>query len=354
MQFDLFYELSMPPFTGRSEQQVYEDALSEIVLADSLGFGRAWMVEHHFMGGYSHSSQPDLFLAAASQRTKQIRLGLGIIPLPLHHPVHVAERIATLDILSGGRVDVGIGRGFSPREYGAFNVDMAESRSLTQESLDILRLAFSRQPVTYHGKHFHLDKLSILPQIIQTPSPPLWSATVSPESFEWSAREYLGMLAGPFKPWLMTKHDISRYRENWRGNTPPRIGMAVCMLCLRDEKRVKKLAGEAFNWFYGELYKTTLPVLEKMYPSYEHFHDLGKFRHLLKLGINLPFLQTFGMVVAGTPEQCITALKKYQEAGVTHMLLSVGAGAVPTEIVKESLHCIAEDVMPAFTSNTDR
>ena len=353
MQFDLFYELSLTPFMGRSEQQVYEDTLAEIALADSLGFGGAWLVEHHFMGAYSHSSQPDLFLAAASQRTKNIRLGLGIIPLPLHHPVHVAERIATLDILSQGRIEVGIGRGFSPLEYRVFDVDMEESRAITQEGLDILRLSFEQEPVTYQGRHFQLDNLAILPHAIQLPHPPLWSATVSPESFQWAAKEGLGMLAGPFKPWLMTKPDISRYLENWQQITSPRIGMAVGMLCLKDEKRARDLASEAFGWFYRELYKTTLPVLEKMYPTYEHFHDLGKFRHLLKLGINLPFLQTFGMVVAGTPEQCIDALKKYQEAGVTHMLLGVGAGAVATEIVQESLNCIAEEVMPAFSGNAD-
>ena len=128
MQFDLFYEISMPPFLERTETQAYEATIQEITLADQLGFRCAWLVEHHFMRHYSHCSKPDLMLAALSQRTRNIRLGLGVVPMPLHHPVHIAERIATLDILSKGRVEVGIGRGFSPQEFQVFGKQMGDSR----------------------------------------------------------------------------------------------------------------------------------------------------------------------------------------------------------------------------------
>jgi alkanesulfonate monooxygenase SsuD/methylene tetrahydromethanopterin reductase-like flavin-dependent oxidoreductase (luciferase family) len=348
MQFDLFFEISQPPFLQRSEQQAYADTLAEIDYADSLGFRCAWLVEHHFMRHYSHSSKPELLLAAAAQRTKNIRLGLGVVPLPYHHPVHVAERVATLDLLSNGRLEVGIGRGFSPDEYSAFGIDMADSRAMTNESLEILRLSFKRSPVTFHGKHFQLDNVDILPHPLQFPGPPLWSAAVSPDTFPRLAQENLGMLAGPFKPWFMVKQDISNYLEAWGGTTPPRIGMTVGIICLPDKKRAQLLAKQALTWFYHELLKTTLPVLEKLYPSYEHFHELGRFRELIKLGINLTVLETFGMIVVGDPAHCIKQLRKYEAAGVTHLLCAVGAGAVNTFIVQESMRCIAEEVMPAF------
>ncbi|BBP00842.1 LLM class flavin-dependent oxidoreductase [Sulfuriferula nivalis] len=348
MQLDLFYEISQPPQIQRTEAQAFEQSMQEITLADSLGFGTAWLVEHHFMRSYSHSSKPDLVLAALSQRTQNIRLGLGVTPLPYHHPIHVAERAATLDILSNGRLELGIGRGFSPQEYRAFGADMAHSRTMTAESLDIIKLAFARQPVTYHGQHYQLDALDILPYPVQTPHPPIWSAAVSPDTFLWAAQAQLGMLAGPFKPWLMVKQDIKHYLEAWQNPQPARTGMTVGVLCLPDGKKAKALAKEAFVWFYQQLFATTLPVLEKLYPSYEHFHDLGKFRNLLKLGINLTMLETFGMAVVGTPEECIDKLQKYREAGVTNLLCAVGAGAVPTEIVQESMHCLAQDVMPAL------
>ena len=348
MQFDLFYEISQPPQLKRSEIDAFTQTLAEIDLADRLGFGCAWLVEHHFMRGYSHSAKPDLILAAASQRTQKIRLGLAVTPLPYHHPIHIAERAATLDILSQGRLELGIGRGFSPQEYQAFGVQMSQSRSMTAESLAIIRKAFARQPVTFHGQHYQLDALDILPYPVQTPHPPLWTAAVSPETFLWAAQEQLGMLAGPFKPWFMVKQDIRHYRDAWQAASPPRIGMTVGIFCLPDGKQARALAKDALIWFYRQLFATTLPVLEKLYPGYEHFHELGKFRNLLEAGINLTLLETFGMVVVGSPAECIAKLQKYRTAGVTNLLCAVGAGALDTALIQESMHCIAEQVMPAL------
>ena len=348
MRIDLFFELPIPPQLARTESQAVADWLDEIALADQLGFGCAWLVEHHFMRGYSHCSKPEILLAAAAQRTQRLRLGLGVIPAPYHHPVHLAERVAMLDVVSQGRLEVGLGRGFSPREYQAFGVNMEHSRTLTQEALEILRLSFTRRPVSYQGQHTTLENVDILPHVVQQPHPPLWSAAVSPETFEWSAHQGLGVLAGPFKPWFMTHADIQRYQAAWNNATLPRVGMTLGILCLPDGKRAKQLAQPAFEWFYKALYQTTLPVLEKLYPSYEHFRELGKFRHLLALGVNLGLLQTFGMAVAGSPAECIAELAKYRAAGVTHLLLAIGAGAVSTEIVRESMQCIAEEVMPAL------
>lgn len=348
MQFDLFYEIANPAFLERSEADAFSQSLDEIALADELSYRCAWLVEHHFMREYSHSSKPDLLLAALSQRTKRIRLGFGVIPMPLHHPVHVAERVATLDILTQGRLDIGIGRGFSPPEFAVFGRDMASSRAAVTEGLQILRSSFTRQPVTFKGEHYQLDNLDILPHVVQQPHPPLWSAAVSPDSFAWAAKQQLGMLAGPFKPWVMVKQDIKSYLKDWRGAEPPRIGMTVGIVCLKDRARAKHVAKQALTWFYHELYKTTLPVLEKLYPSYEHFHELGRFREVMKLGINLPMLETFGMAVVGDPDDCIKQLRKFQAAGVTHMLLAPGAGGARTEIVQETLKCISEEVIPAM------
>lgn len=344
MQFDLFFELSMPPHLARSEAQAVEDWLGELELADALGYRCAWLVEHHFTHGYSHSSVPEVLLAAAAARTQRLRLGLGVIPLPYHHPVRVAERVAMLDVLSHGRLDVGIGRGFSPKEYQVFGADMKQSRSLTATGLELLRQSFGRGPVTVRDGQ-HLLQVDILPKPVQD-APPLWAAAVSPSSFEWAARQRLGLLAGPFKPWFMTHADIRNFLQTWTSAEPPRIGMTVGVFCLRDGKRAKALAAPAFEWYYRELYKTTLPVLERLYPSYEQLRELGHFRHLFKLGINLTLLKTFGMAVVGSPEECIEQLAKYREAGVTHLLCAVGVGALPTQLVQESMQVIAENVMP--------
>lgn len=351
MQFDLFHEIALPPQIGRSEAQAYSDTLAEIALADTLGYHCAWLVEHHFMRGYSHSSKPELMLAALSQRTRHIRLGHAIIPLPLHHPVHVAERVATLDILSGGRLEIGIGRGFSPREYAVFGAEMGHSRELVEESLDILQLSFGPSPVTYAGRHYRLEALDIVPHVVQQPRPPLWTAAVSPETYPWAAERELGVLAGPFKPWFMVRHDIGNYRAAWHGAAAPRIGMTIGVLCLADGKRAHALAKPAFTWFYRELFKTALPVLEKLYPSYEQIHEIGRFRQLIKLGVDFGLADAAGLTVVGDPGECIAKLRKYADAGVTHLLCAFGAGAVESAVVCESLELFAREVMPAFAES---
>ena len=354
MRIDLFSELALPPHLSLTETQAVEHWLAEIQLADQLGFGCAWLVEHHFLRGYSHCSKPEILLAAAAARTQNLRLGLGVIPAPLHHPVHIAERVAMLDVLSHGRLEVGLGRGFAPREFQTFGTAMLDSRARVQETLDILRASFSGQAVDYHSANVQLDHLDILPKIVQSPHPPLWSAAVSPAGFEWSARNNLGVLAGPFKPWFMTRADIRHYLQYWQGASKPRIGMTLGIVCLPDAKRAQTLAKPAFEWFYRALYQNSLPVLEKLYPSYEAYAELGKFRQLFSLGINSTMLQKFGMAIAGSPAQCIDALSKYRAAGVTHLLLAVGAGGLPSAIVRESMQCIAEEVMPALRDSEDR
>ncbi len=350
MHLDLFYELSVPPHLGRGEAEVYAGALDEIELADRLGFHGAWLVEHHLMPGYSHSSKPELVLAALARRTSHIRLGLGVIPLPYHHPLHVAERIATLDLLCGGRLEAGIGRGFSPAEFDAFGADMAQSRSLVDESLAILRAAAADAPIIHRGRHFRLDGVRVLPRPVQRPWPPLWTAAVSPDTFDWAAREGLGVLAGPFKPWPMVAADIRRYRAAWTRPEPPRIGMTVAVLCLPDERRARALAAPALRWSYGELLRVVAPVLERLVEGYEPFRDIGRFRRLLAAGARLPLLELAGLAVVGTPRQCISRLRRYAEAGVTHLLCSIGAGALPDDVVRESLECIAAEVMPALAN----
>ena len=350
MRFDLFHELALPAHDARSETALYADALTEIALADELGYGCAWLVEHHFMRAYSHVSKPEILLGAAAARSSRIRLGHAIIPLPLHHPVHVAERVATLDALSGGRLEIGIGRGFSPREYETFGGNMADSRALVDEGLAVLRASFRPGPLNHRGRHYTLADIDIVPRAVQQPHPPLWTAAVSPETWDWAAAEQLGVLAGPFKPWFMVEQDLRRYLRAWTHAAAPRAGMTLGVLCLADGNRAQVLAREAFRWFYGELYKTTLPVLEKLYPGYEHLHELGRFRSLMKLGVNLGLTDFAGLTVVGTPEECVARLRKYQVAGITHILCAFGAGAIDSATVRESMTLFAREVMPAFAA----
>jgi alkanesulfonate monooxygenase SsuD/methylene tetrahydromethanopterin reductase-like flavin-dependent oxidoreductase (luciferase family) len=350
MHFDLFFEIPVPALRAIDERTAYAETLAQIELGDRLGFDCAWLVEHHFTREYSHCSKPELVLAAASQRTTRIRMGHAIVPLPLHHPLHVAERAATLDLLSAGRLELGIGRGFAPREYAAFGRDMADSRALVNEALLVLRHAFRAAPFAHDGRHWQLPACDVLPKFVQAPHPPLWSAAVSPETFTWAARQALGVLIGPFKPWPMVRHDIRRYLHALAQPEQARIGLTLGIVCLEDGGRARQIAEQAFRWFYHHLYGLVEPVLEQLYPSYEQLYALGRFRKLLKAGIDLGFLETFGLAVAGTPAQCVRRLRRFQAAGVTRILCAVGAGAVEPNVAAETMQLIAREVRPALES----
>jgi alkanesulfonate monooxygenase SsuD/methylene tetrahydromethanopterin reductase-like flavin-dependent oxidoreductase (luciferase family) len=364
MKFDLFYELSVPGFGKRTEAQVFHDTLRELETAEHCGFNTAWFVEHHFMPEYSHSSAPDLLLAAASQRTQRLRLGYGIIPLPYHHPVQVAERIATLDILCNGRVEFGFGRGFSPREYECFAANMAQSRHITSEALQIILQSFASRPVTYSGQHFQLDNINVIPKPLQQPHPPLWSAAVSPESFSQAAQLGVGVLAGPFKPWFMIRQDIKRYQQAWKKykasnltdgtEARPQVGMTIGIFCLEDGQQARELAKEGMEWFYRALLQQTRPVLESLYSSYEHYRHLGRYRFLLDKIVRLSLLERLGMVIVGDPQHCIKQLSKLQSAGVTRVLCAIGAGVLDTQQVEASMRVMSRQVMPAFIEQSSQ
>lgn len=350
MRFDLFYELAVPRFAGRAESQVFHDALAELELADALGFDTAWLVEHHFMPEYSHSSAPDLTLAAAAARTRRLRLGHAIVPLPYHHALHVAERVATLDVLSRGRVEFGFGRGFSPREYRAFGVDMGDSRARVADAFALIKQSLTDGSVTLAGETLH-----VLPRPVQTPHPPLWTAAVSPESFELAAQWGVGVLVGPFKPWFMAKEDIARYRAAFRarhGDGGPglnrRVAYTVGVVCLEDGERARALAQESLVWFYRKLLAQTAPVLQTLHDGYEYYRRWGLLKPLLERGLNLTILETLGMAVAGDPDHCARKLETFAAAGVDHLLCGVGAGALPSDTVKECLRTLAAHVMPRF------
>ncbi|MEW6613226.1 MAG: LLM class flavin-dependent oxidoreductase [Pseudomonadota bacterium] len=357
MQIDLFYELAVPAPSGRSEAQVYHETLEEMSLADELGFGGVWLVEHHFMPEYSHSSAPEAFLAAASQRTRRLRLGHGVVVLPYNHPVRVAERVAALDILSHGRVELGVGRGFSPQEYAVFGARMADSRDLVQESLDLIRQALSQEMLRHRGRFYEAWDVQVLPKPLQRPHPPIWTAAVSPDTYTWAAQQGIGTMAGPFKPWFLIKQDLAAYRRAWRdihGDAPPapgqnsRFAMTIGVLCLEDGDEARRLAQEHFTWYYTRLLAQTRPVLEKFQESYGFYKKLGYLQPLLKRAINVPLLESMGMIVVGDPAECADKLERYRRAGVDNLICAVGAGGLPTEKVRESMRLMARHILPRF------
>src|SRR5678816_3664509 len=167
MKFGLFYEHPLPrPWAEDSEYELIQNALEQVELADRLGLDYVWEVEHHFLEEYSHSSAPEVFLAAASQRTRRIRLGHGIVQLPqgFNHSARVAERIATLDLVSDGRVEFGTGEASSEAELGGFGIDRETKREQWDEALDAVTRMFVEEPFAgWQGKHLRMPPRNVVP-----------------------------------------------------------------------------------------------------------------------------------------------------------------------------------------------
>src|SRR6476646_9982507 len=177
MQFGIFYEHQLPrPWTDGAEQRLFQEALEQVELADRLGIDYAWEVEHHFLEEYSHSSAPEVFLAAASQRTRRIRLGHGIVlaPPPYNHPARMAERIATLDLVSNGRVEWGTGESSSLTELGGFNLAVDQKRPAWLEAVEQCANMMAMDPYPgFEGQYFSMPCRNVVPKPVQRPHPPL-------------------------------------------------------------------------------------------------------------------------------------------------------------------------------------
>src|ERR1022692_3209810 len=177
MQFGIFYELQLPrPWGVDDERQLYQNALTQVELADRLGYDYAWEVEHHFLEEYSHSPAPEVFYGAVTQRTKNIRIahGVRLLPFKFNNPIKVAEQAAVLDIMSNGRVDLGTGRSTTSQELDGFGVDYDRTRDEVREALDVIVKAWTEEILEYDGKLIKIPPRRVVPKPIQKPHPPMW------------------------------------------------------------------------------------------------------------------------------------------------------------------------------------
>src|ERR687887_2887481 len=181
MQFGLFYEASEDPRYSHAER--YEEMLDLMAYGETLGFDVVWMAEIHFGGAFSLLSVPLMVVPVIAQRTRRIRIGTAVTLLPLHHPLSLAEQAATADLLSGGRLEFGVGRGSIPTQFHGFRVPVAENRGRFDEALEIIRLAWTQERFSYHGAFYDIDNITVVPKPVQQPHPPVRVGVHTAESF---------------------------------------------------------------------------------------------------------------------------------------------------------------------------
>jgi alkanesulfonate monooxygenase SsuD/methylene tetrahydromethanopterin reductase-like flavin-dependent oxidoreductase (luciferase family) len=256
VKISLFYEFPLPrPWSDDDEHILFQDGLDEVEAADQAGFSTVWLTEHHFLEEYCHSTAPEIFLAAASQRTKDIRLGFGIMHLPpaVNHPARVAERVSTLDLLSNGRVEFGTGESSSVGELGGFNIDPADKRTMWEEALDVSIRCMTEEPFTgFKGQHIEMPPRNVVPKPLQKPHPPVWVACTRPASVQMAAQRGLGALSFAYTgPGPLTERVNGYYKEFEENGAPvtpqmnPNIlaigGDLSMMVAATDEQAVERL-----------------------------------------------------------------------------------------------------------------
>jgi alkanesulfonate monooxygenase SsuD/methylene tetrahydromethanopterin reductase-like flavin-dependent oxidoreductase (luciferase family)/putative sterol carrier protein len=377
VRFGLFYEHQLPrPWTDGDEEKLLSNALEQIELADRLGYDYVWEVEHHFLEEYSHSSAPEVFLAAASQRTRRIRLGHGIVqlPHPINHPARIAERIATLDLVSGGRVDFGTGEGSSQAELAAFGVARDTKKEQWEEALDATTRMMVEEPFAgYDGTWLKMPVRNVVPKPKQKPHPPLWAACSRRDTILAAAKKGIGALSFSFvepeeaAPWVDDYYSIIESAECVPGGFSVNANLAVVVpfMCCEDEKQAIERGIDGAHFFgyslahyyvFGQ-HKPGRTNIASEFAS--HRSEQGFARDLIKsggapLGVRI-LEQGLGSMrgAVGTPDQIADLVSRYEKAGVDQIIFVAQAGSNQHEHVCEALELFGNTVLPEYAARAD-
>jgi alkanesulfonate monooxygenase SsuD/methylene tetrahydromethanopterin reductase-like flavin-dependent oxidoreductase (luciferase family) len=372
MRFGIFYEHQLPrPWGPDDEHRLLTDALEQVELADRLGFDYVWEVEHHFLEEYSHSSAPEVFLAACSQRTTRIRLGHGIVQLPVayNHPARVTERIATLDLVSDGRVEFGTGESSSEAELGGFLIDRDTKRAQWAEALDAICRMFVEEPFAGHeGEHFRMPPRNVVPKPLQKPHPPLWVACSRRETILLAAEKGIGALSFSFiepdeaRRWVDDYYRILTSEACVPAGfaVNPNLAIVTPLMCHRDEEEAIERGIDGAHFFGYSLahyyaFGSHQPGVTNIWEEFERNRSLFGFDRQVAS-------QTGGSLGAqvmqaglgalrgciGTPAQIRELLRSYAAAGVDQVIFVSQAGRNRHEHICESLELFAREVMPDF------
>jgi len=378
MRFGIFYELQLPrPWDDGAELRLVQDALDQVELADRLGIDCVWEVEHHFLEEYSHSSAPEVFLAAASQRTRDIRLGHGIIQTApqYNHPVRTAERLAMLDLVSGGRVEFGSGESSSTAELRGFGIDPAQKRDAWREGLEVTIRCMTESPFTgVDGAYVQVPPRNVVPKPVQKPHPPLWVACSRRETILLAARHGIGALTFAFIDPEEAIHWVGDYERALAESCVP-IGRAVnpqvacvtTMMCHRDEREAIARGLEGGNFFgyslahyyvFGDHRPGRTNVWEEFQAKRaERGYDPEVAVALQQetLGAKVAAGETEGLRGAiGTPAQLREFLRRYEEVGVDQIIFVLQAGRTRHEHIMESLELFGSEVLPEFKARDEK
>src|SRR5581483_5648343 len=353
MQFGIFYEHQIPrPWREGDEHKLFKDALEQVTLADSLGLDYAWEVEHHFLEEYSHSSAPEVFLAACSQRTKRIRLGHGITLMPpqYNHPARVAERISTLDLVSDGRVEWGTGESSARLELEGIGINYLEKREMWLETVRETAKMMAASPYPGHrGKYFSMPHRNVVPKPVQKPHPPIWVACSNRDTIRLAARLGIGALTFAFIDPSEARYWVEEYYETFKKECEPigravnpNVAMVTGFMVHEDSETALRRGLEGFQFFGYALahYYITGTHVPGRFDVWQDFKKKGP--------------QVFAPTGAiGNVEEVRANLEKFEETGVDQVIFIQQGGNNRHEHICEALELFASRIQPGFKERHD-
>ena len=342
MRFGTFHLIGSPNMAPAAER--FGETLEQIALADDLGFDAVWVAEHHF-SNYGYSANPLLLIARASATAPRVRFGQAVLVTPFWHPIRLAEDIAITDLLTGGRLDIGLGRGYQPFEFRGLGVDQEQSRPQFEEQFELMRLAWTADDFTFDGKYASVPTpVTVLPRPLQQPHPPIWIAVQSETSLDWAADHGCDIiLSGASTAWEQLPAWIERFKQRRQPapddpQRPPRIGMLRHVFVSETEAEARDALWQS-RWQRG--------VAERLRLGQERItagrNSLEGFVH------SMPEDTWWDRIVYGTPEWCVSQMRRQSEIGVTDALAWFDIGGVPAEAVQRSMRLFAHEVIPALT-----
>ena len=364
MQIGMFYQIQVPkPWSASSDSDKYWEMMDQIILAEELGFSSVWMADHQFRTEWSHSSAPDVTLAAISQRTSRIRLGIAVTVPPVQHPLHIAARTATLDILSRGRVDLGVGRSGYPYQMAAFGTDLENATGMVDEALEIIPRAWTEGEFSYQGKFYDIPPREVHPKPVQSPHPPMWLGCSQEETFRKAGELGLGCLAmsggGPERLTQL----IQAYRSGIHVTKPvgklvhDRVSISTLAICAETRQKAQERGAEILDWYrrQGELRDvrvwqeqdpTNVPTDYQWHYQRSTATDSPKRDELSSLD---QIKQ--GRYCIGDPDDCLRYLEQYTPTGVDEIMPLFQIGPMAHQEVTETLRLFGKHIIPHLTAS---
>jgi alkanesulfonate monooxygenase SsuD/methylene tetrahydromethanopterin reductase-like flavin-dependent oxidoreductase (luciferase family) len=348
MKFGLFYLFN--DFGNIPQDQIFNEVLEEIEYGEELGFDSIWLPEHHF-AIYGMLGNPLTLAAAISQRTRRMKIGTAVMVVPFQHPLRLAEDAALVDVLSGGRLLLGLGRGYQPPEFHGFGVPQEASSAMFLESFEIIKRALSGEKFTYDGEFWKIEEpTEIFPKPIQKPHPPFYLASVTPRSLEVAARHGMSLIRAPqFSSVDAVAEAFDGYKELMRayGHEPDELDQPLSVrtyVAPTDEEA--KAEAEHLVWFY-RLMATLLPGAPGRPKPPAGYENYPQDPSVLS-AITVDDVWERGTAF-GSPERVIEILKTYMHRlGASHFMVQMRIGGLEHEKVLRSMELFAKHVMPAL------